>query len=388
MATLWTSPLALLVAVVVAVIPTAAPDTKPPRIVAAVMVDLNGNARADRVRLTYSEQIRHARDNDGKYTFTVAGYRVLAVGAASGRTLVILVKEKTSSDFKARPAVRYRRTGSKPVLDKAGNQAAAQLFRVTRAHGHLPPAPPPAPKPAPPPPPPPSPAPTPAPSGPKDSDKDGYDDAHDCAPNNPAIHPGAPDLPDLGFVDSNCDGIDGTETNAVFASPKGSDADPGTKERPKRQIQAAVLEAANTGKDVFAAAGAYDHVNAETGVAVYGGYDPTTWRRSTQLTTTITGGPEGVLLDGDKNVLVQLATVSGTVGSDLSVYGVRAINGSGLSLQRVVVTAAGGLVGAAGPGGANGASGGPGHDGAAGKCADSIPAGAVPGGPTPAGRVG
>ena len=45
----------------------------------------------------------------------------------------------------------------------------------------------------------------------------------------------------------------------------------------------------------------------ETGVAVYGGYDPTTWRRSTELTTTITGAPEGVLLDGDKNVLLQFA---------------------------------------------------------------------------------
>ena len=159
----------------------------------------------------------------------------------------------------------------------------------------------------------------------KDSDADGFDDAHDCAPTNASIHPGAPDVPDLGFVDSNCDGIDGTEANAVFASPTGSDADPGTKSQPKRQIQAAVLEAANTGKDVFAAAGAFDRINAETGVAVYGGYDPTTWRRSTESTTTITGAPEGVLLDGDKNVLLQFVTVSGTGPAEkFECYGFRA----------------------------------------------------------------
>lgn len=385
---LWSSPVAALAALGVAMVPTAAPDRTPPRIVTAVMVDLNGNARAERVRLTYSERIRHARDNDGKYSFVVVGYRVLAVGAASGRSLVLLVKEGVSADSAARPVVRYRKTSSKPVLDGAGNQASAQVFRLTRAHGHVPPVQPkPAPAPAPAPAPSPAPAPAPAPVA-KDSDADGFDDAHDCAPTNASIHPGAPDVPDLGFVDSNCDGIDGTEANAVFASPTGSDADPGTKSQPKRQIQAAVLEAANTGKDVFAAAGAFDRINAETGVAVYGGYDPTTWRRSTELTTTITGAPEGVLLDGDKNVLLQFVTVSGTGGSGPNVYGFRAINGSGLSLQRVTVTAAGALVGSAGPGGANGASGGQGQDGRAGKCDDSIPSGAVAGGSSPAGRVG
>jgi hypothetical protein len=81
------------------------------------------------------------------------------------------------------------------------------------------------PPPAPPPPAPPSP-PTP---GSVDSDRDGYDDAHDCGPTNAAIHPGAPNVPDLKCVDSNCDGIDGTELNAIFVSPNGNDANSGTK---------------------------------------------------------------------------------------------------------------------------------------------------------------
>ena len=222
---LWSSPVAALAALGVAMVPTAAPDRTPPRIVSAVMVDLNGNARAERVRLTYSERVRHARDNDGNYSFVVVGYRVLVVGAATGRSLVLLVKERVSADSAARPAVRYRKTSSKPVLDGAGNQASAQAFRLTRAHGHVPPS-----QPKPTPAPTPAPAPTPPPSSAPDSDKDGYDDAHDCAPNNAAIHPNAPDLPDLGFVDSNCDRIDGTEANAVFASPNGSDGNAGTKE--------------------------------------------------------------------------------------------------------------------------------------------------------------
>jgi hypothetical protein len=384
--------LAVLVALGVALVPAAAPDKKPPRIVAAAMVDLNRNARSDRMRLTYSERIRHARDNDGKYSFSVAGYRIRAVGTASGRTLVILLKEKARADSTARPAVRYRRTRSKPVLDRAGNQASGQLFRATRAHRHLPstlPPSAPAPSPAPTPAPTPTPPPPPTPSSPKDSDKDGFDDTHDCAPTNASIHPGATDLPDLGFVDSNCDGIDGTETGAVFASPNGNDANPGTKSQPKRQIQAAVLEAVNTGKDVFAAAGAYAHVNAETGVAVYGGYDPKTWRRRADLTTTITGAPEGALLDGDKNVLLQLLTVAGSVGpGSLSVYGIRAVNGSALTLQRATVTAANAQAGLPGTGGATGAAGGPGQDGNPGKCDVSIASGSVAGGSSPAGRLG
>jgi hypothetical protein len=42
---------------------TASPAA-PPRIVAAAMHDADGDFRADSVRLTYSQSIRHARDRD------------------------------------------------------------------------------------------------------------------------------------------------------------------------------------------------------------------------------------------------------------------------------------------------------------------------------------
>jgi hypothetical protein len=44
----------------------------------------------------------------------------------------------------------------------------------------------------------------------------------DCDDANAAIHPGAADAPDLSFVDSNCDGIDGDESQAVFVATTGA----------------------------------------------------------------------------------------------------------------------------------------------------------------------
>src|SRR5581483_8228224 len=222
-----------------------------------------GRARGDRAErgdrggagLTYSARIRHRLDRDGRYPFAVAGYRIRWVGAARGRSLVLALREKAKADPGARPSIRYRPTRSKPVLSAAGTQAVRQVFRRVRAHRHLPAA---------------ATVPTSRPASPttttttttpastpatSDADHDGTPDSRDCAAHDPAVHPGAPDLPDIGFVDSNCDGIDGTESDAIFVSPAGSDANPGTRSRPKRQIEAAVLAAAGTAKYVLAAAG-------------------------------------------------------------------------------------------------------------------------------------
>ncbi len=121
----------------------AAPrDRKAPRMVAATMVDGDGDHRADRVRLAYSERVRHARDTDGTYPLRVTGYRIKAIGASSGKVVVVLLEEKGVADADAKPAVGYRKTSSKPVRDAAGNQAAAQVFRGTGAHGNVEPPPP------------------------------------------------------------------------------------------------------------------------------------------------------------------------------------------------------------------------------------------------------
>jgi hypothetical protein len=357
----------LLAAVVVGASAGASPvDRKAPRIVSAAMLDTDRDFRADRLRLTYSEPIRHARDADGKYPLAVGRYRIRSIGRALGKTIVVALVEKQAIDAAARPRVRYRRTSSKPVRDSSGNQAIAQIFRATRAHGNRPGGLPPVVSPPP--------ATAPPPAGPPtvaDRDGDGFANEQDCGPEDPAINPGAADQPDLSFVDSNCDGIDGTEAKAIFASPSGNDANPGTKAAPKRQIQAAVVAAAAAGKDsVYAAAGTYDRVAlVSVGLGIYGGYQPGTWARRLDLATSIAGAPEGLLVANAAQVLLQHLSVRGVNAgaSERSAYGIRATLGSLVRLERVAVTAGNGAIGARGTNGAPGAGGGNGNVGGNGR---------------------
>ena len=158
---LWASSLLVGVALLVVVAPAAAPDRKPPRIVAAAMLDADGDSRADRMRLTYSERVRHAADGDGRYPFAVSGYRIRSVAKGAGKTLAIVLVERAQPDPAAAPAIRYRRTRLQPVRDRARNQAVGQLFAKTKPHRHAPAALPPT---------------------PLDADGDGTLDANDCAP--------------------------------------------------------------------------------------------------------------------------------------------------------------------------------------------------------------
>ena len=374
---LITGSVAVLTAATVATTLTAAGDAKPPRIVAAIMQDSDGDGHADRVGLVYSERVRHAADRDGKYPFLVAGYKIRAVGAANGKTVVLTLAEKAAIDDAARPSIRYGRTKGGSILDGAKNQAVKQVFRATRAHRNRPRATPP-----------PLPAPNPAPG---DRDGDGAIDPQDCAPADPKIRPGAPDTPDLAFVDSNCDGIDGDEKKAVFASPLGKDTNPGTKAAPKREIAAAVVTAAIAGKDVYAAAGDYSRVEAASRVGIFGGYNATTWNRAPAQITSISGAPEGIYAAGATGVVLQHLTVRGQAGagSGASAYGIRLLNGSNVRLERVLATGGSGTAGGTGSPGADGARGGNGGNGAEGACDydDRYNVGGR-GGSSPAGRMG
>jgi Integrase core domain len=156
-----------------------------------------------------------------------------------------------------------------------------------------------------------------------------------------APHTGAPDTPDLAFVDSNCDGIDCSEKNAIFVSPQGQDSNPGTKGAPKRDIRAAVAAAAAAVMDVYAAAGVYGHAGVATGVGIYGGYKPENWARGRVFVTTIVGTPEGIYADGETGVVLQHLTVRGEAGPEpgASAYGIRLVNGASVKLQRIVAHA-------------------------------------------------
>ncbi len=90
-----------------------------------------------------------------------------------------------------------------------------------------------------------------------------------------ACVPAGADEPDDAFVDSNCDGIDGDKSQAIFVGPNGDDEQPGTLEQPVRSIGKAIELAAPAGKAVYACNGTYSEAITISGTAVsiYGGYD-------------------------------------------------------------------------------------------------------------------
>lgn len=184
----------------------------------------------------------------------------------------------------------------------------------------------------------------------------------DCAPLNPAVHPGAADLPDLAFVDGNCDGIDGTEAEAIFVSLAGDNAATGTRANPLRTVTAAVSAASATGADVYVAGGTFTEpggVPLADGVGVYGGYTPGTGVRSPAESTTIQGqaSPAAVAF-GDEGVVLQQLDLVGVPDGSGNSYGLRVVNDgatpSQVLLEGVDVTAQ-----AAGPAvhGSNGGTG-------------------------------
>ena len=105
--------------------PVAAADRKPPKIVRATMVDADEDGLADRVVLLYSERIKHKADRDGRYPFTIEGFKIRKVQAAKGKRLVVVLKEAAGPE---KPVISYQRSRRQPVKDRAGNQAAQQKF--------------------------------------------------------------------------------------------------------------------------------------------------------------------------------------------------------------------------------------------------------------------
>ena len=119
---LLTSSIAVLAAAAAVATVAAAPDAKAPRIVSAAMQDVDGDARADGVRLTYSERVRHAADRDGKYPIRVAGYRIRSVGKASGRTIQRILVVRTAARASQSAALHY---GLWPPAPDSVNAACA-----------------------------------------------------------------------------------------------------------------------------------------------------------------------------------------------------------------------------------------------------------------------
>ena len=91
-----------------------------PAIVQAAMLDTDGNLYADAIELVYNRKVRHKRDADGNYPFSVGDdYVISEVRKARGRRIVISLEEKSLPDIPdglAAPVLTYKRTGTKPVV--------------------------------------------------------------------------------------------------------------------------------------------------------------------------------------------------------------------------------------------------------------------------------
>ena len=108
----------------------------------------------------------------------------------------------------------------------------------------------------------------------------------------PQCPPGRPDLPDPQFVDSNCDGIDGTAAGAIFVSPIGDDAEPGHADRAEADVRGGYARRRGCGKDVCATLGTYtERLDLQNGVSVYGAYS-SDWTTRGMGVTRVTGVAE------------------------------------------------------------------------------------------------
>lgn len=191
----------------------------------------------------------------------------------------------------------------------------------------------------------------------------------------------AVDLPDSAGMDTNCDGIDGDASLAVYVSTKGDDLNAGTRSAPVRSITRGLEVAGLEGKSqVLVTGGDFTIPTAQggqlrlvDGISIFGGYDSATWTRNIQSgRTQIKGTQSPVVVAQDLTQPTELAgvTIQGVnyaIGSQTSIAMlVSNVQTDVLTLRDVAIYAgnggagengAAGVAGAAGPGGGAASSG-------------------------------
>ncbi|QRN96232.1 DUF1565 domain-containing protein [Archangium violaceum] len=169
--------------------------------------------------------------------------------------------------------------------------------------------------------------------------------------------PGQTDLPDDSFQDSNCDGVDGTASAALFVDPtSGQDINTGTREAPLKTLSYAIQRAANQGKALYLAQGTYDEpaLVLDKPVSLYGGYSGVSggWARG-NYTTQLRGGGVGLTVSGlgkDAGVTLERMRITSASATDAGApsIGVRVMYSGGVKLRYVEVLAGAGAPGTPG----------------------------------------
>ncbi|XXX72958.1 hypothetical protein WMF30_35450 [Sorangium sp. So ce134] len=212
------------------------------------------------------------------------------------------------------------------------------------------------------------------------------------------------DLPDDGFVDANCDGIDGDASQAIFVATNGNDAisTPGTMAQPKltimEGINAAVLQEKT---QVYISQGTYiGRVTLTSGVSLYGGYDRALgWARSAASTVVVRSGStddgyaaalEGTNINAPTTIDRLTITTSdlGISAAGISNHAMRCVNCTAVTLKNSRLEAGDGAPGAPGATGGVGEAGGNGSTGGAGSCDNAGTRTGGAGGTSACGRTG
>lgn len=228
----------------------------------------------------------------------------------------------------------------------------------------------------------------------------GYFNADGNAQNGCECQYVGPDLPEDTFADTNCDGIDGDASAAIFVAITGSDANPGTKQLPVLTLAGAFARATAGGKtQIYVSKGTYDaRVTLVNGISIYGGYDAqNNWSRATTNIVTLQSGSVSggrvTAVDGSSLTMpmtldrLTIKTLD-TAAAGVSNYAMYCNNCSGVTIRNSSLTAGAAGPGATGTNGTVGSSGGNGNNGADGGCDSSGTRTGGTGGTSACGRTG
>ncbi len=207
-----------------------------------------------------------------------------------------------------------------------------------------------------------------------------------CAPDMTKAQP--TDLPDDNLTDTNCDGIDGDISQAVFVDCSVASGGSGTMQAPTNSVAAALTIAAASSKTQILVATSLcaETITLKPGIGIYGGYDSAkSWTRSLgKPFTLLQTGPGGPVITGQginaatalDSIIVIAADGAVPAGSSIAV---QLVNSPAVTMAHLDIRAGAGGHGTDGAVGLSGNSAGPGSTGGAGQSSSSAGGGSGPG---------